>query len=50
MLTAFNKDLSNKTDRLGKLFESDPKEEMSILRKRFSKDGYLFLKGLLKKK
>ena len=49
MLTAFNKNLSDKTDRLGQLHESSPKEKMSVLRKRFSKDGYLFIKGLLKK-
>ena len=49
MLTAFNKNLSDSNNRLGKLYESNPKEEMSILRKRFSKDGYLFLKGLLNK-
>ena len=49
MLTAFNKNLSNKPDRLGKLYKSNPNEEISILRKRFSQNGYLYLKGLLNK-
>ena len=49
MLTAFNKNLSSNANRLGNLYESSHKEEFSLLRKRFSKDGYLFLKGILKK-
>ena len=49
MLTAFNKNLSENPNRLGYLYESNPKEEVSKLRTRFLKDGYLFLKGLLKK-
>ena len=47
MLTAFKKNLSNKPNRLGKLYKSDPNEEISILRERFSQNGYLYLKGLL---
>ena len=47
MLTAFKKNLSNNPDRLGRLYKSDPHEEISILRKRFSQNGYLYLKGLL---
>jgi ectoine hydroxylase-related dioxygenase (phytanoyl-CoA dioxygenase family) len=49
MLTAFKKNLSNKPNRLGKLYKSDPSEEISILRERFSQNGYLYLKGLLDK-
>ena len=49
MLTAFNKILDDSPNRLGKMFESNPKEDISLLRSRFAKDGYLFLKGLLKK-
>ena len=49
MLTAFKKNLSNKPDRLGELYKSDPSEAIPILRKRFSQNGYLYLKGLLNK-
>ena len=49
MLTAFKQNLSNKPNRLGELHKSDPHEEISILRKRFSQNGYLYLKGLLNK-
>ena len=49
MLTAFKKNLSNQPNRLGELYKSDPHEEISILRKRFSQNGYLYLKGLLNK-
>ena len=48
-LTAFSKKLSNNSDRLGQMNESIPNEKMSVLRKRFSNEGYLLLKGLLNK-
>ena len=48
-LTAFSKQLSNNSDRLGQMIDSLPNEKMSILRERFSSEGYLLLKGLLDK-
>ena len=49
MLTAFNRSLDESPDRLGRMFESNPKEDIALLRNRFSEDGYLLLKSLLKK-
>ena len=46
-LIAFSKEISETNGHLGKMYESYPDEDMKILRKRYAKDGYLFLKKLL---
>ena len=48
-LTAFSKKISEANGHLGKMHESNPDENIKILRERFAKDGYLFLKKLLLK-
>lgn len=48
-LTAFSKKISEANGHLGKMHESNPYEDIKILRERFAKDGYLFLKKLLLK-
>ena len=48
-LTAFSKKLSRTNGHLGNMYESYPDEGIKVLRKRFAKDGYLFLKKLLLK-
>ena len=48
-LTAFKKKISETNGHLGKMYESYPDDDIKILRERFSKDGYLFLKKLLLK-
>ncbi len=46
-LTAFSKKISETNGHLGKMYASNPGEDIKILRERFAKDGYLFLKKLL---
>ncbi|MDC0497988.1 phytanoyl-CoA dioxygenase family protein [Alphaproteobacteria bacterium] len=48
-LTAFSKKISETNGHLGKMYESNPDEDIKKLRERFAKDGYLFLKKLLLK-
>ena len=48
-LTAFSKKISETNGHLGKMYESNPHEDIKKLRERFARDGYLFLKKLLLK-
>jgi ectoine hydroxylase-related dioxygenase (phytanoyl-CoA dioxygenase family) len=46
-LFASDNQLDTGPRRFGQLRLSDPQEPLAVLRSRFSKDGYLYLKGLL---
>ena len=48
-LTAFSKKISETNGHLGKMYVSNPHEDIKKLRERFARDGYLFLKKLLLK-